>query len=94
MARFLFNKEKDAWLRANRGIGFKEVIQQIEGGSIVAVIDNPNQDRYPGQRMYLVNIRSYVYVVPFVRELGYIWLKTIYRSRKMTKHYLREKKHG
>ncbi|EDP46922.1 conserved hypothetical protein [Rickettsiella grylli] len=34
---------------------------------------------------------SFIYLVPFVKEKNYIFLKTIFPSRKATKKYLNEK---
>jgi hypothetical protein len=46
-------------------------------------------DKYPNQKMLIVNINNYAYIVPFVRDEKYIFLKTIIPSRKMTKKYLK-----
>lgn len=44
---------------------------------------HPNQERYPGQMIYVVDIDNYLYLVPFVTEPdGTIFLKTIIPSRK------------
>jgi hypothetical protein len=58
---------------------------------ILDVIDNPNQERYAGQRLLIVRIDDYVYIVPFVEEEGRAFLKTIIPSRKATRAYLGKK---
>ena len=40
------------------------------------------------QKMYVVNIDNYAYVVQFVEDRDKRFLKTIYPSRSMTKKYL------
>ena len=52
------------------------------------MIDHPNQERYPGQRIFVVNIREYAYLVPFVESESEFFLKTIIPSRKATRDYL------
>ena len=86
-----FSEVKNDWLRENRGIDFEEISRSIKRGKIVRVIDHPNKKRYPKQRMFLVNSRNYIFIVPFVEDSEYIFLKTIYPSRKYTKQYLKVK---
>ena len=49
---------------------------------------HPNQKRYPGQRIFIVNIDGYGCFVPFVEDDDVFFLKTIVPGRKMTKQYL------
>ena len=91
MKRFNWNSEKNAWLKANRGISFEEIIFHIEQGNELAITQHPNQAKYPGQRISIVQVENYVYLVPFVESEEEIFLKTIIPSRKATKHYLRGK---
>ena len=52
------------------------------------VLAHPNQQRYPGQRMFVVRIRDYAYLVPFVESESEVFLKTMIPSRKATRAYL------
>lgn len=73
-----------------RGISFEDAIIAIEDGGLVDVTEHPNQERYPEQRIYVVEIDSYLYLVPFVTEPdGTRFLKTIIPSRKAMRHYQR-----
>jgi hypothetical protein len=85
--------EKNLWLKENRNISFEEVIAALEGGCLLEIIEHPNKDKYPHQEIYVVDINGYVYLVPFVKKNknNSVFLKTIFRSRKMTKQYLSEK---
>lgn len=51
---------------------------------------HPNQAKYPGQRVLIVEVDAYVYLVPYVENDEEYFLKTIIPSRKATKQYLGE----
>lgn len=51
---------------------------------------HPNQDRYPGQYIYVVAIQAYVHLAPFViKPNGTRFLKTFIPSRKAAREYNR-----
>jgi hypothetical protein len=77
-------------LRAERGIGFEEIVFHSERGDLLDILEHPNPDRYPDQRIFVVRREDYVYLVPFVEDEQTVFLKTIMRSRKATKEYLGE----
>jgi hypothetical protein len=55
----------------------------------IDTIEHPDQSKYPGQRIYILNFDGYVHMVPFVRKDEFtVFLKTIIPSRKLTKKYL------
>ncbi len=54
------------------------------------IADHPDQENYPGQKIYFVIVEDYIYLVPHVVEKDYIFLKTIIPSRKATKMYQNE----
>lgn len=64
----------------------------MERGEILDTIEHPNQERYPGQKIAMVVIDDYAYLVPYVENNDKIFLKTIIPSRKATNKYVREKK--
>ena len=72
-----------------RGISFDEVVFYIEQGDLLDIVYHPNQERYGGQRIFIVNIKNYAYLVPFAETKDEIFLKTIIPSRKATRKYLR-----
>jgi uncharacterized DUF497 family protein len=88
MKTFAWNSEKNALLKAERGISFEEVVLNIQPGNEVDIFDHPNQERYPGQQISVVVIEGYAYLVPFVENEEEIFLKTIIPSRKANKQYL------
>jgi hypothetical protein len=44
-----WNAEKNARLKADRGISFEDVLFHILAGDVLDTVDHPNQQRYPGQ---------------------------------------------
>jgi uncharacterized DUF497 family protein len=81
---------KNAKLRANRGIGFEDIVFHIERGDLLDILEHENSGRYAGQRIFVVRRDDYVYLVPFVEDEHTVFLKTIIPSRKATKQYLGE----
>jgi hypothetical protein len=60
----------------------------IQNGGLLDDIVHPNIADYPGQRIFVVAISDYVYLIPYVENTNEIFLKTIIPSRKFTKIYL------
>jgi len=90
MGPFLWSHEKNAQLLANRDLCFEAVVAAIEAGDLLAVLEHPNPDRYPGQRVLVVQIGESVVLVPFVVDgEGALFLKTMIPSRKATRTYLK-----
>lgn len=92
MKYFDWDEEKNQKLRAEREIGFEDVVNAIDEGGLLEVLDHHNPDKYPNQKMYVVKIEEYVYLVPFVEDEEKRFLKTIYPSRKMTRKYIIERR--
>ena len=88
MALFDWNDEKNEWLKREREITFEDVIFHLTHDGLLDTIEHPNQERCPGQRIFIISVDGYAYVVPFVEDEDIIFLKTIVPSRKMTKLYL------
>lgn len=88
MARFDWDDAKSAILKRDRGVSFEDVVFHVAAGRLLDVLDHPNPEAYPGQRIMIVDIDDYAFVVPFVSDGDVLFLKTIIPSRKMTKQYL------
>ena len=86
-----WNNGKNNQLKEERDISFEDIVYNIEHGYLIAVIDHPNKEKYSNQKMYVVNVNNYVYLVPFVESEKEVFLKTIIPSRKATKKFLEEK---
>lgn len=92
MAQFDWNEEKSLALKAERGVSFEDVVFYVAAGGLLDVLDHPNPDAYPGQRIMIVDIDGYAFMVPFVPDGDVLFLKTIIPSRKMTRQYLGDKR--
>lgn len=90
MKSYAWNPEKNEWIKKERGISFEEIVLNIQIGNEVDLFDHPNQDRYPGQKISVVLVEGYAYLVPLVEEVEQTFLKTIIPSRKATKKYAGE----
>ena len=87
---FDWSDEKNQQLIEQRGLSFEGIVSAIEQGGLVDVLEHPNQERYPGQLIYVVEIDEYLHLVPFVLQTdGTRFLKTIIPSRKATRDYRR-----
>ncbi|MDP3465576.1 MAG: toxin [Sulfuricurvum sp.] len=84
---YQWNEEKNALLKAQRGIGFEDIVTAVMEGAIVDIIRHPNTEKYPDQMIYIVEVLEYIYMVPYVRNDQEIFFKTIIPSRKMKKIY-------
>jgi hypothetical protein len=85
-----FSLEKNELLRSTRNVSFEEIIECIQNGGVLDNMIHHNISRSK-QRIYIVNINNYAYLVPYVidEKNKIVFLKTIYPSRKYTKLYLR-----
>ncbi len=83
-----WSAEKDLLLRSDPsrgGIGLVECAVAIEEGRILGDLPNPVR---AGQRILVLEINDYAYVVPYVTDGDVIFLKTMFPSRKHTAQYL------
>nr|WP_058022167.1 BrnT family toxin [Pseudohongiella spirulinae] len=88
MKIFSWDNEKNKWLIAERGVSFERIVFLIENNALIDLVRHPNSDKYPSQRMFIVEIDNYAWLVPFVESDHEIFLKTAIPSRKATKKYL------
>jgi uncharacterized DUF497 family protein len=80
-----WNTDKNQVLMKERGVSFERIVFEISMGNEVAVVMYPNQDRYPGQMISMIEVDDYVFLVPFVETESEIFLKIIIPSRKATR---------
>jgi uncharacterized DUF497 family protein len=88
MKYFSWDNDKNQLLKTERGISFEEVVFHLEKKHVLDIVQHPNQEKYKGQKIFIINIDNYAYLVPFVESEQEIFLKTIIPSRKATKKYL------
>ena len=85
MKPYRWNAEKNELLKNARGISFEHVVVAVESGGLLDITDHPNKAQYPRQKVMVVSIESYAYLVPYVEENDYYFLKTVIPSRKATR---------
>jgi hypothetical protein len=90
MKQYDWDEGKNELLKVERKICFEDIVYYLENDMLLNSYDKPNQEKYPGQGLYVVEIKGYAYLVPFVESEDSIFLKTIIPSRKATKKYLRK----
>ena len=90
MKTYTWNSEKNELLKQDRDISFEEIVLNIQLGNELDIYDHPNQERYPKQKISVIAVECYAYLVPFVENNEEIFLKTIIPSRKATKQYIGE----
>lgn len=83
-----WNTEKSLLLKAERGVSFEEILSAISQGGLLAILDHPNRAKYGHQKILVVRVRDYAYLVPHVESEGEIFLKSIIPSRKATREFL------
>ncbi|BAP56580.1 hypothetical protein THII_2283 [Thioploca ingrica] len=83
-----WNPEKNQKLKSERAISFEKIVYHIQQGNEVDILEHPNRERYQNQKIAVVVINDYAYLLPFVETETEIFLKTIIPRRKATKKYL------
>lgn len=88
MKIYRWDSKKNDRLKERRGISFEEVVLQLNAAEPLDILEHPNKKSYPNQRIFVVLLRGYAYLVPFVEAKDEVFLKTIIPSRKATRDYL------
>jgi len=87
-----WNSDKNHKLIEERGVSFEDIVFYLQHDGLLDDLSHPNKNKYPHQRIFVIAIDEYVYLVPYVEDEKEIFLKTIIPSRKATKQYLGGKK--
>jgi len=78
----IFDKEKNKKLKKERGVSFEVIIEKMAEEKIILDFSHPDAERYPNQRIMVIEINEYPYCVPYLKEKDKIILKTIYPDRR------------
>ena len=89
MKPFEWSDEKNEKLKEERGVSFEDILYYIDKGDVLDIVPHPLQAKYPGQKMFVVAVDNYAYLVPFIETEKGVFLKTVIPSRKATKKYLK-----
>lgn len=88
MKPFRWNHEKNEQLKAEREISFEQIVLSIEVEGLLDIMEHPNRGKYANQLVFVLAHSGYAYLVPFIEEADYYFLKTVIPSRKATRDYL------
>jgi len=88
MITYNWNTEKNLLLKETREISFEQIVMHIEQGDLIDIIQHPNSEKYSNQKVLIINVKNYIYTVPFIENSNERFLKTIIPNRKFTKKYL------
>lgn len=88
MKEIRWDRLKNEKLKSERDVSFEAVLVAIIQGNTLDDSIHPDREKYPHQRLLVVKINEYAYLVPYVETETEIFLKTIIPSRKATKQYL------
>ena len=94
MKQLHWDDAKNLKLKLERAVSFEDVQTAIEENNILEDKLHPNQKRYPNQKMMVVEINNYAYLVPYVENGDRLFLKTIIPSRKATRDHVKQLKKG
>jgi uncharacterized DUF497 family protein len=92
MKPFVWNEEKNVWLKQERGLCFEDIVIAVGEKRTLEILEHTNKKKYPNQKILIVSIDKYAYLIPFVETENAVFLKTIIPNRKATKQYLIDKK--
>ena len=87
---FDWDDKKNERLQNERGISFEQILFYIQNDCVLDILEHPNKEKYGKQKLYVIKIENYAYVVPFIDKGEKRFLKTIFPSRKYTQKYLRK----
>ncbi|MBT5934132.1 DUF4258 domain-containing protein [Sulfurimonas sp.] len=82
-----WNEEKNQLLQIQRGISFEMVLEKLLKGEIIGRKSHPNSNKYPNQKIFILELDDYICFVAFVENDTEIFLKTIIPSRKLNKEH-------
>ena len=80
MKKFRWNEDKNKSLKEKRGVSFEEILDSKFIGA----------ERHPTRKNQMVlkfEYKKYIWIIPCVIEDKFIFLKTIFPSRKYTKMF-------
>jgi uncharacterized DUF497 family protein len=88
--RIIFDEDKNKKLKRERAVSFEIVIEKMGRGEIILDFKHPNTEKYPNQRIMIIEIDNYPYCVPYIQTKEEIVLKTIYPDRRFKKFIEKE----
>ena len=88
MKSFRWPPDKNGLLKQERGVSFEDITVAVEAGGLLEIVPHQNPTKYPRQKIMVVAVAGYAFLVPFVEEEDHFFLKTIIPSRKATREFI------
>jgi uncharacterized DUF497 family protein len=88
MKPFRWPPDKNELLKELRGVSFEDIAVAVEAGGLLQIVPHPNPSKYPRQKVMVVGVAGYAYLIPYVEETDHFFLKTIIPSRKATRDFV------
>lgn len=85
--KITWSEDKNTELKENRSLNFEMVLAAIDDGRVLADEQHPNMKDYGHQKILILDIDGYAVTVPYVVNSDEIFLKTMFRDRKMHRKY-------
>ena len=67
---FNWNNEKNEELKRERRVSFEQIVLLIKNVNILDILEHSKKEKYQNQRLYVIDIDNYAYVVPFIDKKG------------------------
>lgn len=83
MKQINWNAEKNQQLMSEREVSFEDALFALQSGGLLDDGPHPNRDKYPNQRLFVIRIDDYAWLVPYVENDREIFLKTVIPSRDL-----------
>ena len=87
-----WDTKKNEQLIKTRGISFEEVLDVMFEDGLIKTERHPNWKKYPTQHIFIVEIRKYAYIVPFVEDAEKYFLKRLFRVGKRLNNTYKQRK--
>ena len=88
MKSFRWSPDKNDLLKQERGVSFEDITVSVEAGGLLEIVPHQNPTKYPRQKIMVVAVAGYAFLVPCVEEEDHLFLKTIIPSRKATREFI------
>ena len=88
MKPFRWPPDKNDLLKQARGVSFEDITVAVEADGLLEIVPHQNPKKYPRQKIMVVEVAGYAFLVPFVEEEDHFFLKTIIPSRKATRDFI------
>ncbi len=88
MEAIRWDERKNRWLKQHRGVCLEQAAVCLASERVLDIADHPNQERYPGQKVAVIDINGYAYLVPYQYAGEGVILKTMIPSRKATQKFI------